>query len=61
MQNFLVLGYVPGTDFQINFTMWLSAIMLGTLVWVALHEKHTIRAVILAWYVARLIKHHQLA
>lgn len=61
MQNFLVLGYVPGTDFQINFTMWLCAIILGALVWIALREKYTIRAIVLAWYVAWLVKHHQLA
>ena len=26
MQNLLVLGLVPGTDFQITFTLWLNAI-----------------------------------
>ena len=23
MQNFIVLGFIPGTDIQITFTMWL--------------------------------------
>jgi len=29
MQNFIVLGIVPGTDFQITFSFWLAA--AGTL------------------------------
>lgn len=61
MQNFLVLGYIPGTDIQISFTVWLTAILLGAAVWLAIRERDSLRAAVLAWYVARLIKHHQLA
>lgn len=28
MQNFFVLGLVPGTTIQITFTLWLSTVLL---------------------------------
>jgi hypothetical protein len=33
MQNFIVLGIIPGTDYQTTFTFWLvvAAIVLGLL------------------------------
>lgn len=40
MYNFLVLGYIPGTDIQISFTMWCEAAIALFLV-TCLH--HSIR------------------
>ena len=45
MYNFLVLGYIPGTDIQISFTMWCEAAA----------------ALFLVSYLHHSIKHHQFA
>jgi hypothetical protein len=60
MQNIIVLGLVPGTHFQVTFLAW-SAVM-GTWFAVRLYmkERQALRAFLLAWYVARLIKHRKL-
>ncbi|HWT56090.1 MAG TPA: hypothetical protein VN031_03620 [Candidatus Microsaccharimonas sp.] len=33
LQNFIVLGIIPGTNIQINFQLWLSVVLLVTLIW----------------------------
>ena len=45
MYNFLVLGYIPGTDIQISFTMWCEVAA----------------ALFLIIYLHHSIKHHQFA
>lgn len=32
MQNLIVLGFIPGTDVQITFTMWLVSALIIVLV-----------------------------
>lgn len=55
MQDFIVLGLIPGTHFQLNFIYWLyiasSLVVLSFL----LIYRHKIRAAWLGWRVARLI------
>lgn len=33
MQNFIVLGYIPGTQIQITFMMWLYAVITAGVVY----------------------------
>lgn len=41
MQDLIVLGLVPGTDFQITFTMWIYGIMsLFSLSWLRYAWQH---------------------
>lgn len=42
MQNFIVLGLVPGTDIQINFIVWLSG-ALGLAGLIGLRLAHALR------------------
>jgi hypothetical protein len=32
-QNFIVLGIIPGTNIQINFGFWLTAVIAVVIVW----------------------------
>lgn len=63
MQNFIVLGIVPGTNFQTTFSFWLAvSLVLGSLpvairVW---RKRHAVIAVVLAWYIFRQISRRQL-
>lgn len=58
MQNLIVLGLVPGTQIQINFFGWLAIISMSLLILSLATKRHTVRAAILSWYVARLIRHY---
>ena len=33
LQNFLVLGLIPGTNIQISFTFWLATVLVLILAW----------------------------
>lgn len=57
MQDFIVLGLIPGTQFQINFMLWLYISFSLFLSILILKERHQLHAAWLAWRVARLIKH----
>jgi len=52
MQNLLVLGLVPGTDFQITFMLWLNAIaalcglVLLRYVWQRREQLHMLSVVV---------------
>ena len=60
MQNFIVLGYVPGTHIQINFSTWLIVFLLfSSLTFVALRQRQ-IRYRIVALRLAYHIRQHQL-
>jgi hypothetical protein len=38
MQNFIVLGIIPGTNIQVNFGMWLCVIASAILIYVSLRR-----------------------
>jgi len=64
MQDFLVLGIVPGTNFVISFTMWLDAMLLIASLFAlcALYRRRDIVAFYIAiGRVAWTIHSHQLA
>lgn len=61
MQNFLVLGLVPGTHFQITFTMWLGFVLVLAAVRWSARERYTLKAWVLAGYAAILIRRRHLA
>ncbi len=42
-QNFIVLGIVPGTNFQIDFRLWLQVSLLLLLVTLAFRFRRAIR------------------
>lgn len=60
MQNFIVLGLIPGTDLQFNFETWLMICAGLAALFILFRLRHSIRALVLGWYVAYLIKHHEL-
>lgn len=64
MQDFIVLGLIPGTNYQITFIfwLWLMAGLIGLVVLVYyLPARLThLRTYLLARKVARLINHYQL-
>jgi hypothetical protein len=63
MQNFIVLGIIPGTNFQTSFNFWLlvgiGLASLPALLFLA-HKRHAVRAYFAARKVARLINQLQL-
>lgn len=63
MQNFIVLGIIPGTDFQTTFMFWVCTAAGFTATLVAVHylpKRHALRAYLAARKIARLIKHYEL-
>ena len=64
MQDFIVLGLIPGTNFQITFIFWLWLIagLTSALALVRLLPAHLtqLRTYLLARKVSRLIKRYQL-
>jgi hypothetical protein len=61
MQNFIVLGIIPGTQIQIDFYTWLIIFSSLFVLSVLALKRHSLRTAVLAWYVARLIRHQRLA
>ncbi len=57
MQNFIVLGYVPGTHIQINFTGWLIVFCSLVLSMLIIRSRWALRTWLMAWLVARVIRH----
>jgi len=60
MQNFIVLGLVPGTDIQFTFGSWLVLCLSLAALLLVFWLRHHIRAFVLSWYVAHLIRRHKL-
>jgi hypothetical protein len=63
VQNFIVLGIIPGTDFQTTFTFWVCvATGFAALLMVAhyLPKQYTLQTYFAARKVARLIKNYDL-
>jgi hypothetical protein len=63
VQDFIVLGLIPGTNYQITFILWLYLTAGLLLFALALHyapKRHVLYTYLLARKVARLIKHYQL-
>ena len=63
MQNFLVLGYIPGTQIQITFGLWLqfvATILLVSALYRAYRHRRGLAVFILSLYVRHIIKDQQL-
>ena len=63
MQNFIVLGIIPGTNIQTTFTFWVAvaAILVAIPLLVgAWRRRYAVIAYIIAIRVAWLIDRHQL-
>jgi hypothetical protein len=58
MQNFIVLGLIPGTDVQITFEMWLigAASLLFIITLLGLRHKHLIRRWMILVYLILITK-----
>jgi hypothetical protein len=63
MYNLIVLGLVPGTNFQITFTLLLKVVLVVSVIIfvVSLRRSHIIRNWLIARSVSRTIRHQQLA
>jgi len=62
MQNFIVLGIIPGTNFEATFNFWLSlAILLASLPFVrsAWRQRSKLHVYIVALRLARFIDQYQ--
>ena len=63
MQNFIVLGIIPGTNLQTTFNFWLSVAIctasIPLIAW-AWRHRYGVIAYIIALRVAWLIDRHQL-
>ncbi len=55
MQNFIVLGYVPGTQIQINFYSWLLCFVVFAAILIWLFGRKIIQQWLLGWRVAHII------
>ena len=63
MQNFIVLGIIPGTDFQITFNFWLlAAVLLASLPLVrrAWHQRNNVRVYIVSMQLNWVIDRFQI-
>ncbi len=59
MQNFIVLGYIPGTQIQINFSGWLIISLIfaiGLFVQSAIRHRQTIYLLFFGLYASRIIR-----
>ena len=64
LQNFIVLGWIPGTQVQITFQIWMQliAILVATLVGLyIIHRRSSISIAILNVYVRRAVREQQLS
>ncbi|HEX7368578.1 MAG TPA: hypothetical protein VF261_02885 [Candidatus Saccharimonadales bacterium] len=55
MQSFIVLGIIPGTHIQINFTIWLVGTSVFACVAAALFGKRVLEGWLLGLYLLRII------
>ena len=60
MQNFIVLGIIPGTDLQITFTAWVYMLLFTAVyvsryrLWAAYEEfRHALIICLMAWTIER--------
>lgn len=63
MQNFFVLGLIPGTTIQITFTLWLSTVILAgssPFLFYAWHRRNNLYNLAVALEFARFIDQSQL-
>jgi len=61
MQNFIVLGIIPGTNIQLNFTAWLYVCITLVTTSLVMYERHAIRSWLLSHYVAYRINRLRIA
>jgi len=54
MQNFIVLGYIPGTQIQINFVGWLVIVSIFCVLTLVVFKLHTL----INWFIARQLLHY---
>lgn len=60
MQNFIVLGIIPGTNVQLDFTAWLiisASLLIASLL---IHERRNIKWLLTSRYVAFRLNHLKL-
>jgi hypothetical protein len=63
MQNFIVLGIIPGTSIQLNFNFWLITGVLFTLtpfLLAAWRRRTHMQAYLVGYLLLRTIDRHQL-
>ncbi len=63
MQNFIVLGQIPGTNFETTFNFWLTLSLALILLFSARRlwrKRYSLLAFIRARKIERLMTHHQL-
>ena len=56
MQNFIVLGYIPGTQIQLSFTTWLLVFMLFIIITAYILKRRNLRYRVAAMRIAHLIR-----
>lgn len=61
MQSFIVLGIIPGTHIQINFTDWLVCAGVFVLFASILFGRRTISGWLLGLYIFRSVRHRRLS
>lgn len=62
MLQFIVLGLVPGTNFQINFFVWLGTVAAGTAllcIGYRFHRRQTIRFFLIRLSLMNTIRHQR--
>jgi hypothetical protein len=63
MQNFIVLGWIPGTHIQITFQLWMQLVVvllaISLVVYVVRHRRALLVS-FLSLYVRRIIRDSQL-
>lgn len=62
MENFIVLGIIPGTDYQTTFSFWLGVAggFVGMVILAKLWRKrHAIQNALAARQIARVISQYQ--
>jgi hypothetical protein len=48
-QDFIVLGIIPGTNFQISFQQWLTAIVVAALAYFTITHWPTVKMQLMIW------------
>jgi hypothetical protein len=60
LQNFVVLGIIPGTNIQISFQLYLFAVLVAISSWYVLTHKEQVRMTLMIWRIRLAIAAHQL-
>jgi len=61
MQNFIVLGFIPGTQVQITFKMWLIGFAAFVFLTTLVFRRKALRSWLVAYCVSHAIRHLKLA